>query len=246
MVLGVREVPWILNIMNISIIDSGLRVIHAFVRRFLLADAAVVRFLAGFLAASAGILLVGCESSSLASKQAPEPISDATTYGRGNVLHEGDLLEISFQYSSNYNTTQKISFDGTINLQPVGQIKAAGQTTAQLETELTKLYSPLVKEDVITVKVLAPSASIYVSGSVMRPGKIPLERPMTVMEAIMEAGGFDPVRARLSDVVVLRVESGCQTIHHINLKRVLHGDYSAPFYLRPFDIVHVPTKTFSF
>jgi polysaccharide biosynthesis/export protein len=205
------------------------------------------RCVAGLLLTAALILLPGCRTP------APRP---AGTPGYGfdtnaavsqtNVLQQGDVLEISFQYSTNFTTVQKISMDGSLNLQAIGQVKAAGKTPLQLQGDLLNAYGPLIKDDVITVKVVTAAASVYVSGSVIRPGKIALERPMTVMEAIMEAGGFDPTRALLSHVTVLRLEAGRQKVYRINVKRILSGDDDSPFYLKPFDIVHVPTKTLSF
>jgi protein involved in polysaccharide export with SLBB domain len=73
-----------------------------------------------------------------------------------------------------------------------------------------------------------------------------MERPMTALEAVMEAGGFDPTRAKLAQASVLRIENGKQKAYHINLQKVLEGEEETPFYLRPFDIVHVPSKTFNF
>ncbi len=67
---------------------------------------------------------------------------------------------------------------------------------------------------------------------------------MTPLEAIMEAGGFDPDRARLAEVTVLRVEDGKQLTFRLNLKRVLQGTDPSPFYLKPFDVVHVPSRVF--
>jgi len=32
----------------------------------------------------------------------------------------------------------------------------------------------------------------------------------------------------------------------VNLKRVLRGREDAPFYLKPFDVIQVATKTFNF
>jgi polysaccharide export outer membrane protein len=192
-------------------------------------------------------MLAGCQSTVPESAPAAPPVfNDVATLGQTNLLQEGDTLEISFQYSTNFSTVQKISADGSLNLQAVGRVRAAGKTPLELQADLLKLYAPLVREDDITVKVISAAAVIYVSGSVIRPGKIALERSMTVVEAIMEAGGFDPNRARLSDVIVLRLESGRETVHHVNVKRILRRGDDSPFYLRPFDIVHVPTKTFSF
>ena len=73
-----------------------------------------------------------------------------------------------------------------------------------------------------------------------------MERPMTVMEALVEAGGYDPYRAKLSSVIVLRVEDGQQKTYKINVNRMLDGKEDSPFYLKPFDVLQVPTKTFNF
>ena len=163
-----------------------------------------------------------------------------------NLLQEGDLLTISFQNATNYNATQKIALDGQLNLEPIGLVRASGKTVSALGADLLRLYKPLVNEDVITVRLLAASASVYVSGAVVRPGKVAMERPLTVLEAIMEAGGFDSYRAKISDVHVVRLEDGQQHTYRLNLKHTLDGTEKRPFYLQPFDIVHVPTKTFNF
>jgi polysaccharide export outer membrane protein len=165
---------------------------------------------------------------------------------RTNLLQEGDLVSIAFQYSTNFNATQKIPLDGLLNLEGVGPVKASGKTPEQLQLELARLYRPQTKDDVITVKLLLGASGVYVSGAVFRPGRIPMERPMTAFEAVMEAGGFDPNRAKLSAVTILRIEGGRQKTYHLDLKRVLQGADEIPFYLKPFDIVHVPSRTFNF
>jgi len=185
------------------------------------------------------VLLAGCQTSD----KMVDP--GAAAYATNSFL-EGDVVGISFQYSTNYDTVQKIGLDGTLNLQGVGQVQAAGKTALQLQNELGGLYKNLVKEDPITIKIVAAESAVYVAGAVTRPGKIPLERPLTVLEAIMEAGGYDPYRADLSNVRVLRVENGRQKNYRVNLKRVLRGREDAPFYLKPFDVIQVATKTFNF
>ena len=163
-----------------------------------------------------------------------------------NLLMEGDTISVTFQYSTNFNSIQKIGMDGSINLESVGQVKAAGKTPLQLQEQTARLYQPQIKDDVVTVRVVAAASSIYVSGAVLRPGKIPFDRPMTVLEGIMEAGGFDPNRAKLSSVRVIRLEHGQQRIYYLNLQDVLQSGAENPFFLKAFDIVHVPLKTFNF
>ena len=73
-----------------------------------------------------------------------------------------------------------------------------------------------------------------------------MDRPLTVLEAVMAAGGWDTSRAKLSAVSVLRVDNGQQQTYHVNLKNVLAGKEKSPFYLKPFDIIYVPAKTFNY
>lgn len=163
-----------------------------------------------------------------------------------NVLDQADVLSITFRYSTNFNTVQKIGLDGMVNLEGVGQVKAEGKTIAQLQDELTALYKTQVKDDPITIRIVSPAAAVYVTGAVNRPGKIAMERRMTVIDAIAEAGGVDQYRARLSRVSVLRVDGETQRTYWLNLNRMLDGEDETPFYLKPFDVVRVPTKTFNF
>jgi polysaccharide export outer membrane protein len=192
-----------------------------------------------FFALSGG----GCKSpsfSDFSSEKGPEMTAAA------NVLQEGDLVGITFQFSTNFNVAQKVPLDGLLNLESVGPVKAAGKTPVELQTELARLYHPQIKDDVVTVKLLAAATAVYVSGAVFHPGRIPMERPLTALEAVMEAGGFDPNRARLSAVTIVRIDAGHQKTFHVDLKRALQGKDDSLFYLKPFDIVHVPTKTFNF
>lgn len=199
------------------------------------------------LAFALGCGLTGCSSVPSAP---PNPQADIVLPGTANYatnrLQEGDVVSITFQYSTNFNAVQKINLDGLINLEGVGQIKAAGKTQLELQAELAKAYKPQTKDDVVTVKLSLPVASVYIAGAVFRPGKIVMDRPLTVLEAIIEAGGFDPNRANLANVTVLRIVNGRQMSYPVNLRLVLHGKDGSPFYLRPFDIIHVPTKTFNF
>ncbi len=192
------------------------------------------------------LAIAGCRSYPRSAFSPLQLRDDRATYYSTNLVQEGDVLAITFRSSTNLNSTQKVPLDGRISLEKAGQVKAAGRTVAGLEAELSRLYQPYAKQDYITVKIQSAATSVYITGAVVRPGKVPMERPMTALEAIMEAGGFDPFRAKISKVIVLRLESGVQRTYRLNLKRVLRDEDENPFYLKPFNIVHVPTKTFNF
>jgi polysaccharide biosynthesis/export protein len=200
--------------------------------------------LSAFLLGAPMLLVAGCQSSASLTDPGLHDVQ-AAGYAT-NLLQEGDVVNISFEVYTNFNSLQKISLDGMLYLESVAPVKAAGSTVPELQMVLTNLYKPKIKDDVITVKLVSSASSVYISGAVVRPGKIPLERPMTALEAIMEAGGYDPNRAKLSEVTVLRVEAGRQKAYHLDLKQVIQGHDEEPFYLKPFDIVHVPIKTFNY
>jgi polysaccharide export outer membrane protein len=124
----------------------------------------------------------------------------------------------------------------------VGDVTAAGLTPGDLRKELLNLYSTQLVEKEVTVTVQSSSFPVFITGAVVRPGKVLADHPMTALEAVMEAGGFDFTRANLKSVTVIRNVDGRMEHYKLNFKQVLSGSQSEPFQLRPADIVYVPEK----
>jgi len=124
----------------------------------------------------------------------------------------------------------------------VGEVMAAGKTTQQLRQELLKLYEKELQEKDVLVSIGTSANIVYVTGAVLRPGRIQMDRPLTALEAIMEAGGYIPTQANLKKVTVVRYEGDQNYIYDLNLAPALEGAPVAPFYLKSRDIVNVPIK----
>lgn len=177
------------------------------------------------------------------SKSPNEPGKGATGEGEALVLREGDVVRVSFPGAPNLNTVAAIRRDGKVSLPLVGEVQAAGARPSELEQELIKLYGPQLQVKEITVALESSAFPIYVSGCVLRPGKIMSDRPISALEAIMEAGGFDHTKANLKAVKVIRHGANGQVEHHkLNLKQVLQGEQNEPYMLKPFDIIYVPER----
>ena len=86
--------------------------------------------------------------------------------------------------------------------------------------------------------------SVFITGAVNRPGKLTIDHPITVLEAIMESGGFDLSRAKLNKIKIIRGENkqGQTKTFTINLEGFLNGTPIDLFYLEPSDIVYIPSK----
>ena len=166
----------------------------------------------------------------------------APIHSESLVLREGDVLKISFPGSPNLDTVQQIRRDGKITLESVGEITAVGFTPPDLEKEISKAYGSQLVTKEVTVVVTSSSLPVFVTGAVLRPEKVLSDHPLTALEAIMEAGGFDYSTANMKDVRVIRQENGSEHTYVLNLKLVMQGKKTDPFYLKPYDIIYVPER----
>ena len=183
------------------------------------------------LALVAAGMLAGCETQF--SSFSPTDVLKAQAAKTNELmnLREGDVLKISFPGSPTLDATQQIRRDGKITMPLVGDVDAAGMTTSALEKKLVDLYAPQLSSKQVTVEVVSSSFPFYVTGMVLHPGKILSDHPITALEAVMEAGGFDYTKANTKDVVVIRREGNVMKNYKLNLKAVLQGKQNEPFYL---------------
>lgn len=183
--------------------------------------------------------VAGCKSTPPASL---DQQASATRSTDPLQLNEGDTLQITFPGAANLNTTQKIRRDGRITLPVVGEFKAAGLTPTEMEKQLLELYAKELVQKEVSVTVESSTFPVFVTGAVLKPGKVVTDRPITALEAVMEAGGFDYTKANLKTVTVIRQENGQVRHFYVNLKEVLNGKPGDTFPLKPSDIVYVPER----
>ena len=178
--------------------------------------------------------LSGCQTASSLSGSATQP---------PGALASGDTLTISFPGAPELNQVQKIRADGKISLPMVGDVDAAGKRLSVLQSDLANIYRTQLKNTEVFVSLQTSATLVYVSGAVTHPGKILLDRPMTVLEAIMEAGGVTGL-ANLRKVVVVRESGGEHQTQTLDLSPALRGKTAPAFSLRAYDIIHVPERFF--
>ena len=181
------------------------------------------------------LFLCACQSS-----PPPRPTAADTQPPPLN-LSAGDVVEITFPGATNLNSVHRVAPEGTISMPLIGPIQAAGLTAEQLQNELIKLFQNELKDSSIIVTVADSANVVYVTGSVLRSGRINLQRPLTALEAIMEAGGFSP-GANRKKVTVVRYKGQENTIIELDLDPLLSGGPVPPFYVKPRDVIHVPAK----
>jgi protein involved in polysaccharide export with SLBB domain len=178
----------------------------------------------------------------------PTPLSSLQSQDQRNGsreyrIHPGDVLEIKFLYSDEFNENIAVRPDGRISLQLAHDVMAAGRTTAELTDQLVKHYEVELRQPHITVIVRTfSSQKAYVAGEVRNPQLITLETTTTVLQAISQARGFKET-ARTSEVILIRrneMEKAPMAVP-LDISKVIDGtDMSQDVSLMPSDIVFVP------
>jgi protein involved in polysaccharide export with SLBB domain len=159
-------------------------------------------------------------------------------------LAPGDVVEVKFFYTPQLDELQTVRPDGRIALQLVGEIDVRGKTPSELRGELLKLYEPYLTRPEITVLIRSfHNRRVFVGGQVNTPGIVEMPGRLTVLEAIMGAGGFDMEQAEVRNVVVIRHKNALRYGYSLDLKPVLAGNEANQFLLEPRDIVYVPRTT---
>ena len=109
--------------------------------------------------------------------------------------------------------------DGKITLALGGEVQAAGLTPDALGKKVTEVLSNFVNSPQVTVSVQqVNSKRYYISGEVTRSGMFPMVMPTTILEALVNAGGFRDF-ANSKKIVILR---GTKRLN-FNYKEVIKG-----------------------
>lgn len=189
--------------------------------------------------------------------------------GKEYLIHANDELEIRFVYRPELSERQHVRPDGRIALPMANSVVAEGKTPEQLAAELRQIYAKSLRTPELVVIVRNPTvqsyrqggrnvrvgiddleptvivrsyavAQVFVGGEVVRPGVMNYRRSLTLMQAIVEAGGNKP-SAEMRSVLVLRKSNAAQPLAiRRNLRADLEADETNDIALEPFDVVILP------
>jgi polysaccharide biosynthesis/export protein len=162
-------------------------------------------------------------------------------------LQPGDVFEVQFRYSPEFNQTVTVQPDGYVSLEIGGDLKVAGLTIEQARAAILKKAGARLQDPVATI-VLKEFQKPYfvIAGEVSLPGKIEMRERVTALQAIMLAGGMKE-GARSSQVVVFRaINTDTAEVKLLNLKNIRRtADLENDLTLQPGDMVYVPRDKIS-
>jgi protein involved in polysaccharide export with SLBB domain len=205
-------------------------------------DARCRRLVRGLAFAAVSLLMIYLTACSTARTNVGLSERETTAQRIDYRIASGDILIVRFYYHPELNTEAWVRPDGYISLDLVGDIEAAGQKPATLDSLLEALYRKELIDPKIAVMVKrSANQKVYVGGEVESPGMIPIDGELNVMSAIIQVGGLKP-SAKISEVAILRNDArkGPITLK-LDLRNITRGKASeANIALQPYDVVYVP------
>jgi Periplasmic protein involved in polysaccharide export len=140
------------------------------------------------------------------------------------VLGPGDRLRIKVYNEAELTGEYEINSAGYVSLPLVGQVKASGITTSQLERKIKASMKGRVSQDPQVSVEVAAYAPFYIYGEVKKAGEYPFRPGLTVADAVATAGGLT-YRANENEVYLRRAGSVAEQIVTLNHPvRVFPGD----------------------
>lgn len=198
---------------------------------------------------SVAALFFCCAFSACSTGSAPAPHVDPASRGDGlnsqdYRIRPLDTLRFEMYAEPDNRGEYRVSKEGNITLNFIGQISVQGKTLAELKDYIEKRYRDdgFYKNPQVTLTITAyAERRIYVSGYVASPGPvlIPIEEELTLGKAIDAARGVLP-RASRTGVTVTRTKDGViERVWEVDLKRIQEGK-DPDFPLEEGDRIYVP------
>jgi polysaccharide export outer membrane protein len=196
----------------------------------------ILMALCGLVAACAASM----PSVSILAKE-QRPAQTAVSSDDSYLIGPGDLLAVDVWKEPELSKQTSVRLDGKVSLPLVNEVDAAGLTCSELRSQLTQKYQDFVSAPVVSVTVVeSRSKKIYVTGKVAKPNEYPLQKNMTVVQAISVAGGLTEW-ADSSDIKLIRKMKGVQKTFRVNYDAIVSGkDLSQNVLLEPDDTIFVP------
>ncbi len=155
------------------------------------------------------------------------------------VIGPEDSLEITVWKEPTLSGSVPVRPDGMISLALVGDLPAAGLTPMALSADISQRLRKYIQDPIVNVVVLGVNSQrVFLVGEVGKVGPLMLTPGMTVLQAIVTAGGLSQF-ANSKHIYILRKVGGREQKLLFNYKQALKGENQGVSLL-PGDTIVVP------
>ena len=136
-------------------------------------------------------------------------------------IQPGDVMEVHYRYTPEYDQTVTVQPDGYITLNLVGNVKVSQSTVEEARTAIIKQASERLNQPEVSITLKDFQKPYFVvAGQVVSPGKFDMRENTTALQAVMMAGGFKDT-AKSSKIVLFRkINSDTAEVKVLDLKKM--------------------------
>lgn len=167
------------------------------------------------------------------------PRSDWASASNEYTLATGDTINVRVFEQPDFSGPCRIRPDGRISLPIAGEILAAGRHPAQLRDEIEARLKAVIVNPRVSVSIEQPAPiTVSMLGEVGTKGNLSFEPPVTMLQALAQAGGLTDF-ADKSAIFVIRSTPTFQRIRFTYEGLERNEDGAAAFQLRKGDVIVV-------
>jgi polysaccharide export outer membrane protein len=193
-------------------------------------------------------LLTAC-ATGRGSTEAPKIDPQAQAVGTYRIGVD-DQLQITVWQNPDLSVSVPVRPDGKITVPLIGDVMAGGKTPEEVSAEIKDRLQSYVRDPQVAVILIALRSHEYLSrvrvtGAVRTPVSLPYRQGMTVLDAVLAAGGTTEFAAPDRTELFREDRNGVTTPYAIRLDKVLQqGDLATNYPVQPGDVVTVPMRAF--
>ncbi|HEY0179424.1 MAG TPA: XrtA/PEP-CTERM system exopolysaccharide export protein [Dokdonella sp.] len=193
------------------------------------------------------LLVAGCATT--ASTGAPPPVDPAAQAVSVYRIGVDDLLQISVWHNPDLDTKVPVRPDGMISVPLIGDVAAGGRTPEEVSSEIAEKLKAYVRDPQVAVILTDLRSHEYLSrvrvtGAVRQPISVPYRQGMTVLDAVLAAGGTTEF-ASGDRTELYRKDGEATKAYAVRLDQILKkGDLSTNYPAQPGDVITVPERVF--
>lgn len=194
------------------------------------------------------VLLAGCSSNRVQEFQELAAGKSSTPEGEYKIGVD-DRLQISVWRNPELSVTVPVRPDGMISVPLIGDVPAGGRSPTQVAEAIRQKLAVYIRDPSVAV-ILTELRShefltrVRVTGAVRTPRSMPYRQGMTVLDAVLEAGGVNDFAAPNRAKLYRKIKDKTETLS-VELGDILNrGKLDTNVLLMPGDVITVPERLF--
>jgi polysaccharide export outer membrane protein len=162
-------------------------------------------------------------------------------------LCTGDIFELTFPFTPDFNQTLTILPDGFITLKELGDLHVAGKTVSEVTELLKTAYAKILHDPVVNIALKDFEKPYFIAGGeIGRPGKYDLRGDTTLTQGIAIAGGFNESSKHSQVLLFRRVSNNWVEVKVLDVKKMFQAaNLTEDLHLQPGDMFFVPQNRVS-